>query len=97
VSKKKKFDLSHLVHAGYVKEGQTLFYVSDPTKTCKVVKHPGGEFKVTVGAEMTTIHLFVAKCLGGEPPTHAANWVRNEKNETLFDIWHAEEDLAKAA
>ena len=94
--KKHKFDLSHLVHNGDIKDGQILHYVSDPSQTCVVTKHPSGEFKVTVGKEMTTIHAFVQKCLGQEPPDHAAKWVRTAAGKTLFDLWHAD-DLAEAA
>jgi hypothetical protein len=92
VSKKKnKFDLGHLVHDGQVKDGQTLFYVSDPSKTCKVTKQPNGEYKVTVGTETLTVHSFAVKCLGQEPPDHASKWVRTEAGKTLFDMWHTED------
>jgi len=94
--KKNKFDLSHLVHDGLVKDGQTLYFVSDPTKTCKVTKHPGGEYKVMVGKEFMTIHTFALKCMGQEPPDHAAKWFRNDSGKTLFDIWH-ESEYAEAA
>jgi hypothetical protein len=94
--KKNKFDLTNLVHQGYIKEGQTLFYVSDPKKTCKVVKQPNGEFKVQVGPETMTIHAFAQKCLGQEPPDHASKWFRTEGGKTLYDLWHAD-DLAEAA
>jgi hypothetical protein len=94
--KKNKFDLSHLVHDGHVKEGQTLFFVSDPKLTCKVVRHPSGEYKVEVGKEMTTIHAFALKCLGQDPPDHASKWFRTEKGTTLFDLWH-QDDMAEAA
>ena len=44
--KKNKFDLTGLVHDGFLKDGQTLFFVSDPKKTCKIAKQPNHEFKV---------------------------------------------------
>jgi len=92
VSKKKhKFDLTHLVHTGALKEGQTLFYVSDPKHVCKIVKQPNGEFKVKVGAETITVHAFAQKCLGTEPPDHATKWLRTESGQILFDLWHAED------
>jgi hypothetical protein len=94
--KKNKFDLGNLVHDGAVKEGQVLFFVSDPKLTCKVAKQPNGEYKVTVGAEVTTVHAFVQKCLGQEPPDHAAKWLRTDKGTTLYDFWHAD-DYAEAA
>jgi len=92
VSKKKnKFDLTYLVHQGLLKEGQTLFYVSDPSKVCKVTKQPNGEYKVKVGAETMTVHAFAQKCLGQDPPDHATKWLRSETGKTLYDLWNAEE------
>ena len=95
--KKNKFDLTHLVHANHIKDGEKLFFVSDPSKTCQVAKQPNGEYKVKVGAETTTIHAFAQKCLGQEPPDHASKWFRTAGGKTLFDIWHAEQDEADAA
>ncbi len=89
--KKNKFDLGHLVHDGQVKDGQMLYYVSDPSKTCKVTKQPNGEYKVTVGAETLTVHSFAQKCLGQEPPDHASKWLRTDSGKTLFDLWHMED------
>jgi len=95
MSKKKKFDLTHLVHEGSVKDGETLFFVSDPSKTCKVAKQPNGEFKVTVGPETMTVHAVTQKWLGQEPPMHAAKWVRTSSGKTLYDLWQGDaEDLA---
>jgi hypothetical protein len=94
--KKNKFDLTHLVHDGVLKDGQTLFFVSDPSKTCKIAKQPNNEYKVVVDKETTTIHAFAVKCLGQEPPDHAAKWVRTEAGKSLFDLWHAG-DMADAA
>jgi hypothetical protein len=93
MSKKNKFDLTHLVHQGVLKDGETLFFVSDPTKTCTISKQPNHEFKVVVGGkEVTTIHAFAQKCLGMDPPDHAAKWFRTAANKTLFDIWHASQE-----
>ena len=89
--KRNKFDLTHLVHIGSLKDGQILFYVSDPTKKCTIFKHPSGEYKVIADKEMMTIHSFAQKCLGQEPPDHATKWVRTESGTTLYDIWHREE------
>ncbi len=94
--KKHKFDLTNLVHQGDLKDGQTLFYVSDPKKTCKITKQPNNEYKVVEGVETMTLHAFAQKCLGQEPPDHASKWVRTEAGQTLYDIWHAE-DYAEAA
>ena len=97
MSKKgKKFDLTHLVHQGYLKDGQQLFYVSDPGKTCKVAKQPNGEYKVFAFGETMTIHAFAEKCIGDAPPMHATKWLRTQDGKTLYDIWHAE-DYAEAA
>ncbi len=108
--KKNKFDLTHLVHAGYLKDGETLCFVSDPSKTCIVTKQPNNEYKVVTGPKdkpvTTTVHAFAQQCLGTEPPDHAAKWLRTQdspkgKGKTLYEIWHAdldaEDDYAKAA
>jgi len=92
VSKKKhKFDLTALVQQGYLKDGQTIFFVSDPKKSAKVTKQPNSEYKVTVGAEVLTVHAFAQRCLGQEPPDHAAKWFRTEDGRTLYDYWHIDE------
>lgn len=95
--KKNKFDLTYLVHHAYLKDGETLFFVSDPSKTCKVAKQPNGEFKVTVKAETMTVHAFAQQCLGQEPPDHASKWLRNAGGKTLYDFWHAEDSEYMAA
>ena len=94
--KKNKFDLTQLVHQGDLNDGQTLFFVSDPKKTCKVARQPNGEYKLLVGNETMTVHAYAQKCLGQEPPDHATRWFRTEKGKTLYEIWHAN-DLADAA
>ena len=94
--KKNKFDLTHLVHDGVIKDGQTLFFVSDPSLKCVVVRQINGEYKVSTGKETMTIHAFAQKCLGQDPPVHATKWLRTENNKTLYDLWHADE-LAEAA
>ncbi len=95
--KKNKFDLTHLVNDGYLKNTQTLYYVSDPSKTCKIAKQPNGEYKVTAGVETMTVHAFAQRCLGQDPPDHASKWLRTENGKTLYELWHAEEDLEAAA
>jgi hypothetical protein len=98
VSKKKnKFDLTHLVHGGQLKEGQILFFVSDPNKKCQISKQPSGEFKVIADKETMTIHAFAQKCLGQEPPIHASKWLRTDKGVTLYDLWHPASEEAEAA
>ncbi len=101
MAKKKKFDLTALVHAGSLKDGQTLFFVSDPSKTCKIQKQPNNEYKVLVTngkvTQITTVHAFAQQCLGQEPPDHASKWFRTENNKTLYDLWHADDEYAQAA
>lgn len=94
--KKNKFDLTHLVHQGDLKDGQKLYFVSDAKMTCVVTKQPNGEYKLTVGAETLTVHAFAQRCLGQDPPDHACRWFRTEGGKTLYEIWHAN-DLADAA
>ncbi len=88
--KKNKFDLTNLVHEGVVKNGETLYFVSDPQKTGVVTKLPNGEFKIVVGKETLTVHAFAQQCLGQEPPEHASRWLRNAGGKTLYDLWQAE-------
>lgn len=94
--KKNKFDLTWLVHQDYLKDGQILHFVSDPTKTCKVMKQPNGEYKVFDGKEVITVHALAQRLLGQEPPDHASKWFRTEKGKTLYELWH-EEDMKQVA
>lgn len=98
MSKKKgKFDLTHLVNAGYLKDGQKLLFVSDPSKFCTIARQPNHEYKVMVGKETMTVHAFAQRCLGQDPPDHAAKWFRTEDGKTLYDVWHAEDAERYAA
>lgn len=98
MSRKNKFDLTHMVHAGFVKDGETLFFVSDPSKSAIVFKQPNGEFKLKVGAENMTVHAVAQKFLGQDPPDHAARWIRNKANKTLYELWQLDlDDGAMAA
>lgn len=97
VSKKKKFDLSNLVSSNRLKDGQSLFFVSDPSKSCKIVRHISGEYKVSANGETLTIHGFAQKCLGQEPPDHASKWLRTEDGKTLYELWRADESMDEAA
>lgn len=87
--KKNKFDLTHLVRDGYVKEGETLYFVSDPSCCCTVKKMPDHECKVTYKGEMLTIHAVCQKFLGTEPPDHASRWIRNANGKTLYELWQS--------
>ncbi len=97
MSRKKKFDLSSLVHHGAVRDGETLSFVSDPKKTAIVTKQPNGDFKVLVGETTMTVHAFAQQCLGQEPPDHAAKWLKSPSGKTLFELWHAEDEDSMAA
>ncbi|MBI2712110.1 MAG: hypothetical protein HYX41_04495 [Bdellovibrio sp.] len=96
MSRKHKFDLTHLVHQGSLKDGETLSYVSDPKMTCVVTKQPNGEFKVVANKETMTVHAFAQKCLGQEPPDHATKWLKASNGKTLYELWHAD-DYQEAA
>ncbi len=85
--KKNKFDLTHLVHDGVVKEGETLFFISDPKMCCVVKKMPNHEYKVEFKKEILTIHAVAVKFLGTEPPDHACRWLRNTSGKTLYELW----------
>ncbi|MGE4232924.1 MAG: hypothetical protein AB7F43_06290 [Bacteriovoracia bacterium] len=97
MSRKNKFDLSHLVHEGYLNEGDKVFFVSNPDQCATVKKAPNGEFKLqTDGSkEFSTVHAFAQKCLGQEPPNHASCWLRTASGKTLYELWQG--DLAQAA
>ncbi|HRK01342.1 MAG TPA: hypothetical protein PLH57_01640 [Oligoflexia bacterium] len=97
MGKKKKFDLSHLVHEGYLKDGDSISFVSDPSKTAKIMKQPNGEYKLKVGKEtVTTLHAYSMELLGQEPPNHASCWFKAPNGKTLYELWHAD-DYVEAA
>jgi hypothetical protein len=95
VSKKKnKFDLSQLVHDGYLKEGEKVSFVSDPSKFATVVKLLNKEYKLIKPGEKQvpiTAHAFAQECLGQEPPDHASKWLKGSSGKTLYELWHAED------
>ena len=99
MSKKKgKFDLTKLVHEGFLKTGEKLFFVSNPTFFAFVEEQPNKEFKLkTFDGVTTTVHAFAQVCLGTESPNHATHWFRTETNVILYDVWQnaeAQEDAA---
>ena len=96
MSRKHKFDLTNLAHRGHLNDGQTLFFVSDPNMNCVIKKQPNGEYKVSTKGETQTIHAFAQKCLGTDPPDHAAKWIRNQAGKTLYELWQAEESAEAA-
>jgi hypothetical protein len=95
MSKKKKFDLTDLVRHNRLKDGESVYFVSDPSKTAIVSKQPNGEFKLKVGKETMTVHACSTMFLGTECPDHASRWLRNSGGKTLYEIWQM--DLAEAA
>ena len=98
MSKKKgKFDLSHLVHDSYLKDGETISFVSDPSKTAIITKQPNGEFKLKVGKETVTVHAFAQTCLGTEPPDHASKWFKAKSGKTLYELWQLSLDSDQMA
>ncbi len=99
MGKKNKFDLKALVNKGYVKNGDVLVLISDETKSCVIVHHPGGEYKVQKPSDlksMMTVSQFVQECLGMEPTDHYSKWLKAPNGKTLFDLWHAD-DQSEAA
>jgi hypothetical protein len=96
MSRKNKFDLTHLVHAGFLKDGETVYFVSDPSKTGVVTKQPNGEYKLKCGGNLVTVHAAAVSFLGQEPPDHASRWLRNGAGKTLYELWHAEEEAEAA-
>jgi hypothetical protein len=97
MSKKHKFDLSHIVHSNLLKEGEKVYFISDPKYYCPIVKHPGGEYKVDFNKEMMTLHMAAQKCLGMDPPDHASKWFKNEAGKTLFELWQLDNEIRDAA
>lgn len=98
MSRKNKFDLTSLVHKGYLKENERLSFVSDSSKFCRVWKMPNNEFKVKVTSGETekieTVHAFVQECLGMEAPDHASKWLKSESGKTLYELWHVDDSEA---
>jgi hypothetical protein len=82
-----KFDLAHIVQAGVVQDGETLFFVSDPAKAGAVTKTPNGDYKLDCEGDVVSIHAAAQKFLGQEPPNHASQWLRNGGGKTLYQLW----------
>lgn len=99
MSKKKgKFDLTKLVHDGYVKDGETFSFVSDPTKKFTVQKQPNHEYKIkTPDGKTSTVHAYAQECLGQEPPNHASYWFKNTSGKTLYEVWQLDNEDQQAA
>lgn len=84
---KNKFDLTHLIQKGLLTDGQTIFFVSDSSKSGVIKRQPSHDYKVDENGTLTTVHAFVQRHLGQEPPDHASKWVRTSSNKTLYDLW----------
>jgi len=97
MSKKNKFDLTNLVSNGWLKEGDKLFFVSDPAQFCVVTRMPNHEYKVTHNKEIFTVHAVAQKFLGTEPPEHASRWLRDQKGATLYQLWQSDLEAKEAA
>ncbi len=97
MSKKHKFDLTHIVHDELLKEGDKLYFVTDPKFFAVIGKQPNGEYKVIVDKEVMSVHAFSVKCLGQEPPDHATKWFRAENGKTLYEIWQIDNEMRDAA
>lgn len=100
MSRKNKFDLTALVHHGALREGETLCFVSDPSKTATITRQPNGEYKLKSSGETLTVHAAAQKFLGQEPPDHASRWLRTQSGpngRTLYELWQQDLDEAKAA
>lgn len=95
--KKNRFDLTHLVRDGLVKEGETLYFLSDPKHTVVVKKMPDHEYKLQCKGEILTVHQASQKFLGTEPPDHACRWLRNASGKTLYELWQSSLEEAQAA
>lgn len=95
--KKNKFDLTNLVRDGAVKEGETLYFISNPSLSCTVKKMPDHEYKLEYKKEIFTVHAMSQKFLGTEPPDHACRWLRNANGKTLYELWQASINEALAA
>ncbi len=91
MSKKGKFDLTSLVHSGFISDGETIYFVSDPAKSGKLKRQPNGEYKIDLDGDAVTAHAAAQRFLGQEPANHAAQWLRNESGKTLFQLWKTEQ------
>jgi hypothetical protein len=87
MTKKHKFNLADLVLSGFIKTGDTLFFVSNPKINCVVFKTENDEYKVKVGLKEESIYSFVQTCLGQDPPDYSCKWVKTTQNITLYDLW----------
>ena len=95
MGKKNKFDLTSLVKTGFVSEGETLFFVSNPDCSCIIEKSTSNDFKVKHGTQIYSVHAICEEWLGSEPPGHASKWIRNADGKTLYDLWQLSlEELA---
>src|SRR5262245_36760086 len=92
MAKKGKFDLSNLVNSGIVRNGETLYFVSDPSKSGSVARQANGEYKLALDGDSVSVHAAAQKFLGQEPPNHASQWLRNGEGKTLYQLWQSQNE-----
>jgi len=92
MSKKGKFDLAHLVSAGIVRDGETLYFVSDPSKSGAVARQANGDYKLACDGHAVSVHAAAQRFLGQEPPNHATQWIRNGEGKTLYQLWQSQNE-----
>ena len=89
MARKQKFDLTQLVHSGFLSDGEKVYFVSDPSKDAAIAKQANGEYKLSCAGEPITVHMAAQRFLGQEPTNHASQWLRNESGKSLYDIWQS--------
>ena len=92
MARKQKFDLTQLVHGGFLVSGEKVFFVVDPSKVGAVVKAPNGEYKLDFEGDPISVHAAAQKYLGQEPPNHGANWIRKDNGKTLYEVWQTSQE-----
>ena len=88
MARKEKFDLTRLVQGGYLKNGEKVYFVVDPSKAGSITK-VGGDYKLDFDGDTFSVHGAAQKFLGQEPPNHGANWLRRDDGKTLFEVWQS--------
>ncbi len=79
--------LKSLVKEGFVKKGDTLYFVCNPQYTCTIAKGDSGEYKLKQGTQTFTVKEIGEEWLGSDFDDDPHNWIRNDAGETLFDMW----------
>lgn len=82
-------DLEQLVKNGFLKKGETLFFVCDPQSTCTIAKADSGEYKLKQGSQIFSVQELCEEWLGSDFEDDPHNWIRNDAGKTLFDLWQS--------